>query len=105
MTEPAAPPAAENERSRRAARLERLAQRFGDPFHVTQFAKPHAANEINEKYGALPAGEKTDDSVTVAGRIMAIRNNGMFIVILDDTSRLQIFHDLKRLPSGTCRAD
>jgi len=29
---------------------------------------------------------------------MAIRNNGMFIVILDDTDRLQIFHDLKRLP-------
>jgi len=28
---------------------------------------------------------------------MAIRNNGMFIVILDDTDRLQIFHDLKHL--------
>jgi lysyl-tRNA synthetase class 2 len=37
--------------------------------------------------------------VTVAGRIMAIRNNGMFIVILDDTDRLQIFHDLKHLPA------
>jgi lysyl-tRNA synthetase class 2 len=98
MTEPAAPPAAENERSRRAARLEKLAQRFGDPFHVTQFAKTHAANEIRDKYDALPAGERTGDNVTVAGRIMAIRNNGMFIVILDDTNRLQIFHDLKRLP-------
>jgi hypothetical protein len=57
MTEPAAPPAAENERSRRTARLEKLAQRFGDPFHVTQFAKTHAASEIMDKYDALPAGE------------------------------------------------
>jgi lysyl-tRNA synthetase, class II len=97
MTEPAAP-AAENERSRRTARLEKLAQRFGDPFHVTQFAKTHSADEIKDKYDALPAGERTGDSVTVAGRIMAIRNNGMFIVILDDTNRLQIFHDLKSLP-------
>jgi hypothetical protein len=43
MTGPAAPPAAENERSRRTARLEELVRRFGDPFHVTQFAKTHAA--------------------------------------------------------------
>jgi lysyl-tRNA synthetase, class II len=98
MTEPATPLAAESERSRRTARLEKLAQRFGDPFHLTQFAKTHAANEIKVKYDPLPAGEKTSDSVTVAGRIMAIRNNLMFIVILDDTNRLQIFHDLKRLP-------
>jgi lysyl-tRNA synthetase class 2 len=98
MTEPSTPPTAENEPSRRTARLEKLAQRFGDPFYLTQFAKTHAANDIKDKYAALPAGEKTSDSVTVAGRIMAIRNSGMFIVILDDTDRLQIFHDLKQLP-------
>ena len=90
-------PDVEDEVSRRTARLEKLAQHFGNPFHLTQFAKTHAANEIKDTYAALPAGEKTKDRVTVAGRIMAIRNNGMFIVILDDTDRLQIFHDLKRL--------
>jgi lysyl-tRNA synthetase class 2 len=98
MTEPAAPPDAENELSRRTARLERLAQQFGNPFHLTQFAKTHAADEIKHKYAALAAGVKTNDIVTIAGRILAIRNNGMFIVILDDTGRLQVFHDLKRLP-------
>src|SRR5262249_47613381 len=41
---------------------------------------------------------KTTDRVSVAGRIMAIRNGGMFIVILDDTDRLQIFHDIKQIP-------
>ena len=97
MTELATPPDAEL--SRRTARLEKLAQRFGDPFHLTQFGKTHSANEIKNKYAALQAGEKTTNSVKVAGRIMAIRNNGMFIVILDDTDRLQIFHDLKHLTS------
>ena len=103
MTESASPPDAENELSRRTARLEKLVQRFGDPFQRTQFGKTHAANQIKEKYVALPAGAKTNDRVTVAGRILAIRNSGMFIVILDDTDGLQIFHDLKLLP--TERAD
>ena len=97
MTERTDLPDVEDEVSRRTARLEKLAQHFGNPFHLTQFAKTHAANEIKDTYAALPAGEKTKDRVTVAGRIMAIRNNGMFIVILDDTDRLQIFHDLKHL--------
>jgi lysyl-tRNA synthetase class 2 len=99
MTKSATPPDTESELSRRAARLEKLAQRFGDPFQLTQFGKTHAANEIKDEYAALPAGEKTSDRVKVAGRILAIRNNGMFIVILDDTGRLQIFHDLKHLPA------
>jgi lysyl-tRNA synthetase class 2 len=98
MTDPAALPPVEDELSRRTARLEKLTERFGDPFNVTQFAKTHAAKDIKDKHAALPAGEKTADHVVVAGRIMAIRNGGMFIVLLDDTDRLQIFHDIKHVP-------
>jgi lysyl-tRNA synthetase, class II len=93
----ATPPDAELRR--RTARLEKLAQRFGDPFKLTQFGKTHSAKQIKDEHAALPAGEKTTDTVKVAGRIMAIRNSGMFIVILDDTDRLQIFHNLKHLTS------
>jgi len=95
MTEPTIPDAAKTEIARRTARLEKLVQRFGDPFHVTKFAKTHAANEIKDEYAALCAGEKTSDSVTVAGRIVAIRNGGMFIIILDETDRLQIFQSIE----------
>src|ERR1700743_1894106 len=95
MTQNATPPIAEDELSRRTARLEKLTREFGNPFDVTKFAKSHSAKDIKDKYAALPAGEKTGDQVMVAGRVMAIRNGGMFIVILDDTDRLQIFHDLK----------
>jgi lysyl-tRNA synthetase class 2 len=97
MTKPATPP--DSELRRRMAQLEKLARRFGDPFKLTQFDKTHAAKQIKGQYAALPAGEKTTDNVKVAGRIIAIRNSGMFIVILDDTDRLQIFHDLKHLAS------
>jgi len=96
--EPSSTPSVEDEGSRRAARLEKLIAQFGDPFHIANFAKNYSAKNIKDKYAALPAGEKTIDQVMVAGRIMAVRNGGMFIVILDDTDRLQIFQDIKHLP-------
>lgn len=101
MTEPAtAAPLAEDETARRKSQLEKLTALKGDPFGITRFAKTHAADAIKKAHAELPAGTKTEDHVAVAGRVMAIRNGGMFIVILDDTDRLQIFHDIKHLPEG-----
>ena len=85
----------EDEVVRRTKRLEELTEKFGNPFHITKFDKTHSATSVKTQFEALAAGEKTETRVSVAGRIMAIRNDGMFIVILDDTDRLQIFHDLK----------
>src|SRR5437868_7085930 len=87
----------EDEASRRLSQLEKITERYGDPFRVTRFDKTHAAAALKEKFAPLAAGEKTGERVSVAGRVMAIRNDGMFIVILDDTDRLQIFHDLKQI--------
>jgi len=86
----------EDEKARREARLARLTEGYGNPFHVTKFDKTHSAARVKESFASLAPGEKTDQAVHVAGRIMAIRNNGMFIDILDDTDRLQVFHDLKQ---------
>ena len=99
MHKPSEPaPPVEDESARRRGQLDKLCDRFGDPFHVTRFDKTHSATAIKNQYAALAAGEKTTDQVAVAGRVMAIRNGGMFIVILDDTDRLQIFHDIKTIP-------
>jgi lysyl-tRNA synthetase class 2 len=87
----------EDESGRRLARLEELTAKFGNPFDITTFGKTHSAVAVKEKFASLAAGEKTDQRVSVAGRVMAIRNDGMFIVILDDTDRLQIFHDIKAI--------
>ncbi len=94
-------PTAEDERARRAARLEKLTALSGYPFHITKFDKTHSAADIKKSFAPLANGEKTDVRVAVAGRIMSARNNGMFIDILDDSERLQIFHNLKGAPPET----
>ena len=50
-------------------------------------------DEINAKYADLPDGEDTDDTYSVAGRIMAIRNQGKicFVVVKDATDEIQLF--------------
>lgn len=50
----------------------------------------HAA-DLQTKHKDLPDGESTSDTVQIAGRIMAYRNNGMFIDLKDHTGRIQIF--------------
>ncbi|NCC04119.1 MAG: lysine--tRNA ligase [Proteobacteria bacterium] len=93
--------APESERARRISRLEQLTEQFGNPFHITSFGKTHSAAAIKEQFAALENGQKTDTTVHVAGRIMSIRNNGMFIDMLDDSDRLQIFHNIKEVSETT----
>ena len=93
-----APVAVEDEVARRNARLEKITAEYGNPFHETRFDKTHSAAQVKQQFEHLANGEKTEANVSVAGRIMAIRNNGMFIDLQDDSDRVQIFHDLKNTP-------
>ncbi len=56
-----------------------------------KFNKTASAKELQEKYKNLADGEETEDRYSVAGRVMAIRNSGMFIDLMDDTGKIQIF--------------
>lgn len=56
-----------------------------------KYNKTASAKELQKKYENLAAGEETEDRYNVAGRIMAIRNSGMFIDLMDDTGKIQIF--------------
>ena len=56
-----------------------------------RFVKTASAKELQEKYKNLADGEETEDRYAVAGRVMAIRNSGMFIDLMDDTGKIQIF--------------
>ncbi len=49
--------------------------------------------DINEKYADLENGCDTEDTYTVAGRVMAVRNQGKisFLVIRDTTGEIQLF--------------
>jgi lysyl-tRNA synthetase class 2 len=90
--------AAENQFRR--ARLEKLGQmrRLGIDPYPYRFDRDHLAAELDDQFRALPPGEKTTTEVTVAGRIRAIRNSGMFIDLHDSSGKIQIFCHKDHLP-------
>ncbi|MDR1184959.1 MAG: lysine--tRNA ligase [Coriobacteriales bacterium] len=76
----------------RRAKRESLIARGEEPY--ARFYEPDAhVAEIEERYVDLGNGEATDDVVSVAGRIIAIRNQGkaLFIVMRDATGDIQLF--------------
>lgn len=61
-----------------------------DPY-PSDFKKNSKTDDLSKKYSYLEHGSKTDDVVIVAGRIMSMRNNGLFIDLHDDAGKIQIF--------------
>jgi lysyl-tRNA synthetase class 2 len=92
IPEPAAVRAEADDPFRRARldKLETLRDMGIDPYPVS-FARADEAAELDRRYAAIPAGSETGDRVTVAGRIRAIRNSGMFIDLHDASGKIQIF--------------
>lgn len=56
-----------------------------------KFDRTHKAGDLQDKYKDLESGVETEDRVAVAGRIMAMRNNGMFLDLNDPTGKIQVF--------------
>ena len=57
-----------------------------------QIYRPSAdSKSLAEKYTALPNDTQTQDVVSVAGRVRAIRNSGMFMDIYDANGKVQIY--------------
>ncbi len=82
-----------NDNILRKAKLKKLSdlEQLGiEPFpHI--FKPTHQAAALQKSYESLVAGEETQDKVIVAGRVMAARNNNMFIDLMDTTGSIQIF--------------
>ncbi len=77
----------------RRVRLDKLETLRGmgiDPYPVSFSRSDHAA-ALDERYSALAVGAETNDHVRVAGRIRAMRNNGMFIDLHDASGKIQVF--------------
>ena len=67
---------------------------YGHAFDITAHTK-----DLEEKYKDLANGDSTEDVYKIAGRIMAIRNQGKiaFLVIKDTTGSLQLFTRINTL--------
>lgn len=74
----------------RRKKLEALRELGINPYPEV-FEPTHKAAALQEKYAELENGVETQDSVTVAGRIMALRNDGMFIDLHDTSGKIQVF--------------
>lgn len=77
----------------KAAKLKKLAafEAGGGQAFPHKFERTHKAGELQDKYADLAAGTETEDHVNIAGRIMAMRNNGMFIDLHDPSGKIQAF--------------
>ena len=83
-------------RQTRIQKLADLADKGVNPYPY-KFEKTADAVELQEKYKDLEAGVETEDQYSVAGRVMAIRNTGMFIDLMDASGKIQIFSHKENL--------
>ncbi len=83
-------------RQTRIQKLTDLADKGVNPYPYV-FDKDANAADLQEKYKNLPAGEETEDFYAVAGRVMAIRNTGMFIDLMDSSGKIQVFSHKENL--------
>ena len=81
-----------DERTLRLAKREGMLEAGANPYPEHSSIDAHVA-DLEARYAGLENGENTDDSYTVGGRIMAIRNQGKiaFVVLRDATGEIQLF--------------
>ena len=99
---PSPPPVRLSEQqSVRRGKLEILDEAGVDAYPVS-VARTHRVCDIRASYDSLPAGEVTDQVVSVAGRVRAIRDLGgvCFAVLDDDDQQLQIMVTAAESPAA-----
>jgi lysyl-tRNA synthetase, class II len=76
----------------RVKKIEELKASGVNPFPY-KYNPTHHASQIKEKHKNMAPAEHTDDSVSVAGRIILFRRMGKicFITLLDQTGTIQLF--------------
>lgn len=78
----------------------------GQEAYARRFDVSARAQDLKESYAHLADGETTDDKVSVAGRIMAMRRQGKiaFVVLKDATGELQLFVRINNVGEETFEA-
>lgn len=61
------------------------------PAYPSSFERSDSHAELHKAHAGVEKGEKTTQRVAVTGRIMSMRNSGMFIDLYDETGKMQLF--------------
>lgn len=90
----------------RQSRIDKLDtwQKLGHNPYPYHFVKSSSNAEIQAKYESLESGIETEDVVSVAGRVMALRNSGMFIDLQDPSGKIQVFSHKENLSAEMLEA-
>lgn len=80
----------ENLRRVRIQKLNDLVDKGINPYPYT-FDRTASAKDLHDKYTDLEAGSEVTENYNVAGRIMAMRNSGMFMDLMDSSGKIQLF--------------
>jgi lysyl-tRNA synthetase, class II len=93
-----------NQIDRRRAKLDALQADAAHPLQY-RFDADHSAADLAGAWGELPAGSRTQERVSVAGRLMLVRRHGglTFGVVRDRTGTIQIFVDRGAVGDDTYR--
>ncbi len=86
-----------NPRAAKEQKLQMLKDKGLNPY-PHKFNRTIEAKPLQEKYANLENGVETEDKVAVAGRVMAMRNNGMFLDISDASGKIQLFCHKQSMP-------
>ncbi len=90
MTEKTTQSTLETLRNIRIQKLNDLVDKGINPYPYT-FDRTASTAQLHEKYKDLPSGDEDSEIFNVAGRIMAMRNTGMFIDLIDSSGKIQLF--------------
>jgi len=74
--------------------IDDMRKRGLDPYPA-KVARTHTNADLQKAYAGLDAGAVGEGGISVAGRVTAVRNSGMFIDIFDGTAKLQLQFDIK----------
>jgi lysyl-tRNA synthetase class 2 len=80
----------------RRAKADQLRRDGIDPYPA-RWQRTLRNADVQKQFADLPAGESSGTEVGVAGRVLAIRNSGMFIDLNDGSGRLQVYFNIKDL--------
>ena len=83
-------PASNYIRDDRIAKLEKL-QALGVTPYPYRFDRTDRNQALQDRYESLETGVETDDGVKICGRILALRNSGMFLDLHDESGKVQAF--------------
>jgi lysyl-tRNA synthetase, class II len=82
--------------STRRAKADQLRQQGIDPYPA-RWRRTHRNADVQLEFSELAAGASSGTEVRVAGRVLAIRNSGMFIDLQDGSGKIQLYFNLKGL--------